>query len=68
MRPTKTDKLREARVSHAFILASPGNPISVLDISKVMNEGRRLIDAGADNATLNAAVLAMMRQLSKETA
>ncbi len=57
-RKTKEEKRIEAAVEAAFKRHSPGNPISVFDIGKVMTAGTNAALAGGDDAAIDTAVKA----------
>jgi len=63
---TKQEKARDKQIDRAFNATCSGIQINVMDIGKVFKEGHRLLDAGADDAALNAGILAFVQTIAKE--
>ncbi len=56
-------KALDARIQRAYGLACSGIQINLLDIPKVYAEGRKAIEAGADDAALQEAIKAFVAKI-----
>jgi hypothetical protein len=62
---TKAEKLIDRRISAAYYATCNGVQIDIFDIGKVFAAGRKAIDAGADDAGLQAAIVAFVATIRK---
>jgi len=68
-RKSKADTVRDRQIEAAYRARCCGIQINIMDIGKVFKEGRRLLDAGADQETLATGIHTFVVQnLVKETA
>ena len=65
MKQTKEQKRIEKEINAAFSKYSPGNPINIMDIGKVMKAGK---DAAAAERDIDAAVKFAIESLSYDAA
>ena len=66
--PKRARQQAYARIERAFYAMCSDIPVPVMKIQNVFVEGRRLVDAGADDTQLRAGVLAFVQNLVKENA
>ena len=64
-RETKTKKLADYRIEHAYRLACAGLEVNILDIPKIFAYGHLKIAAGANDDELQAGLRAYVEALIK---
>lgn len=62
-RQTKAEKLIDSRINNAYCRSCSGVQIDVMDIGKVFAAGRAAIAAGADDAALEAVIVAFVQTI-----